>query len=371
MSGRARTPAVVGLVLLPLAWACLSACRTVEPWERAALAAPRMQSEPNGPHATFVDHVRQSREAIAPGSGSRGGAVVVTRAFRAWLRTLGPARPARRVLRREQPSGSLRALTTAALALPGLAASFGPILWPALAPATAAAGSKDEIRLQYGRYEEDERRLPGVVSRFDPIDVDYLSLGSTVGLLDRWNLSLDFIQDTWSGATPVASAPQSLFGNRASAPDGVSGATPFIAGDLYFDGDFQVLQSDLFGGLTGRKDPGLVHTLSSASPETRKEVDLGVEYEWDDAEISGSGGASVEPDYLSGFARIAARLDFDQKRTRVDLSAGFSQTRSTLTSTTTPCPTSTSRPTPARSTIAPRASPSCVTAARIGRSQRV
>ena len=251
--------------------------------------------------------------------------MVVTRAFRAWLRTLGPARPARRVLRREQPSGSLRALTTAALALPGLAASFGPILWPALAPATAAAGSKDEIRLQYGRYEEDERRLPGVVSRFDPIDVDYLSLGSTVGLLDRWNLSLDFSQDSWSGATPVASAPQSLFGNRASAPDGVSGATPFIAGDLYFDGDFQLLQSDLFGGLTGRKDPGLVHTLSSASPETRKEVDLGVEYEWDDAEISGSGGASVEPDYLSGFARIAGRLDFDQKRTNVDLSAGFSQ----------------------------------------------
>lgn len=251
--------------------------------------------------------------------------MVVTRAFRAWLRTLGPARPTPRTPHRAPASASLRALTTAALALPGLAASFAPILGSTLAPSTAAAGAKDEIRIQYGRYEEDDRRLPGVESRFEPIDVDYLSLGSTVGILDRWNLSLDFFQDTWSGATPVASAPQSLFANRASAPDGVSGATPFIAGDLFFDGDFQVLESDLFGGLTGRRDPGLVHTLSSASPETRKEVDLGLEYEWDDAAIFGSGGASVEPDYLSGFARLAGRLDFDQKRTSVDLAASVSQ----------------------------------------------
>lgn len=69
MSGRARAFAGIGLALL-----CLSlGCRTVEPWERDALAARRMQSEPHGPHAAFVDHVRQSREAIAPGSGSSGG----------------------------------------------------------------------------------------------------------------------------------------------------------------------------------------------------------------------------------------------------------------------------------------------------------
>lgn len=48
-------------------------CRTVEPWERGALAAPRMQDEPHGPHAGFVDHVRQSREASAAGNGSSGG----------------------------------------------------------------------------------------------------------------------------------------------------------------------------------------------------------------------------------------------------------------------------------------------------------
>lgn len=73
MSGRARALAAIDLLLLSLVLAYLSACQSVEPWERAAFAAPRMQSEPHGPNAAFLDHVRQSREAIAAGSGSSGG----------------------------------------------------------------------------------------------------------------------------------------------------------------------------------------------------------------------------------------------------------------------------------------------------------
>ncbi|MEZ4278734.1 MAG: DUF3570 domain-containing protein [Myxococcota bacterium] len=219
---------------------------------------------------------------------------------------------------RPAPSASLRALTSAALALPGLAASVLP-------PATAGAEPRDEVRLHYGRYEEDDRKLPGVTSRFDPIDVDYLNVGATSSLLDRLHLSLDYYQDTWSGATPITTAPRSLFGNRASAPDGVSGATPFIEGELFFDGDLRVLESDRFGTLSGRRDRGPVHTLSSASPETRKEVDLGLEYEWDDAALGAVGGVSIEPDYLSGFGRLSGRIDFDQKRTTLELSAGFSR----------------------------------------------
>lgn len=263
--------------------------------------------------------------------------MVVTRALRAWLRGLGSARtcvPSKRRRRHPAipvrsrsdrlPNATLRALTTAALALPGLAASFGPLASSLGAATPAHATAPDEVRIQYGRYQEDDRKLPGVESRYDPIDVDYLNLGATVGLFDRWNLSLDYYQDTWSGATPIASAPRSLFGNRASAPDGVSGATPFIEGDLYFDGDLQVLESDRFGTLSGRKDPGLVHTLSSASPETRKEVDLGLEYEWDDAALAAIGGVSVESDYRSGFARLAGRVDFDRKRTSLQLSSTYS-----------------------------------------------
>lgn len=69
MSGWTRAIAGIFLALL----CSLLACRSVEPWERDALAARRMQNEPHRPHAAFVDHVRQSREALATGSGSSGG----------------------------------------------------------------------------------------------------------------------------------------------------------------------------------------------------------------------------------------------------------------------------------------------------------
>jgi hypothetical protein len=74
MGGRVR-PISRGrfLALLTIFLLCSSACRTVEPWERKALASARMQSEPHAPTAAFVDHVRQSREAIAAGAGSSGG----------------------------------------------------------------------------------------------------------------------------------------------------------------------------------------------------------------------------------------------------------------------------------------------------------
>jgi len=62
--------------ILPLALVALaaftSACRTVEPWERGALAAPRMQGDPHAPNAAFLEHVHQSREATAAGSGASG-----------------------------------------------------------------------------------------------------------------------------------------------------------------------------------------------------------------------------------------------------------------------------------------------------------
>jgi len=66
-----RTRVLAFACLLPILLAI--GCRTVEPWERAAFAAPRMESEPHGPHAAFLDHVRQSREPTATGQGAGGG----------------------------------------------------------------------------------------------------------------------------------------------------------------------------------------------------------------------------------------------------------------------------------------------------------
>ena len=74
MDGRVRSTSGSSLLaLVTFALLCSSGCRTVEPWERKALASARMQSEPHASTAAFVDHVRQSREAIAAGAGSSGG----------------------------------------------------------------------------------------------------------------------------------------------------------------------------------------------------------------------------------------------------------------------------------------------------------
>jgi Domain of unknown function (DUF4266) len=76
-----RTAAVLRAGLRALAFrvavvfivVCGSACQSVEPWQREQLSTLRMQREPHGAHAAFLDHVRQSREAATTGTGSGGG----------------------------------------------------------------------------------------------------------------------------------------------------------------------------------------------------------------------------------------------------------------------------------------------------------
>ena len=129
-----------------------------------------------------------------------------------------------------QASASSRALTAAALALPGLA------------PSAVHAAEGDDFSFQYGRYQESERNLFGVTSAFDPILVNSLQGSASLTLFDRLKFFANYVQDTWSGATPIATAPQGLLsdpgancsgGNCATSPDGVSGATPFINGTLF------------------------------------------------------------------------------------------------------------------------------------------
>ena len=122
-----------------------------------------------------------------------------------------------------QASPSLRALTAAAMTLPGLAHTL------------AQAAEGDEASFQYSHYQEGERDLFGVKSKFDPIQVDSLQGSAGLTLFDRVKFLFNYIQDTWSGATPIATAPVDLRGNRPTSPDGVSGATPFIApGNLLY-----------------------------------------------------------------------------------------------------------------------------------------
>jgi hypothetical protein len=210
-------------------------------------------------------------------------------------------------------NGSLQALTAAALTLPGLM----------LPPAQAA---DDEFGVQYGHYEEGERQLFGVESEFRPIEVDSLQGSGNIKITDRVKFNFNYTQDTWSGATPIATAPLDLRGNRTISPDVVTGATPIINGELFFDSKLNPLRTDGFGALTGGTDRQLVHTLSSASPETRKQGSFKLGYEWDEAAADVGGGISLEDDYESSFVNLGGRLDFNQKMTT--LSGGLSYTSS-------------------------------------------
>jgi len=229
-----------------------------------------------------------------------------------------------------QASPSSRALTAAALALPGLAPS----------PAHAAEG--DDFSFQYGRYQESERNLFGVTSAFDPILVDSLQGSASLTLFDRLKFFANYVQDTWSGATPIATAPQGLLsdpgrtcsgGNCPTSPDGVSGATPFINGTLFFDSQFNPLQElkdasgnplfDEDGNPLFRENGQLVDTISFASPEARKQGDFGLSYEWNEAALDVGGGISLENDYESRWGSLGGRWDLNQKRTTLNLGLSY------------------------------------------------
>lgn len=218
-------------------------------------------------------------------------------------------------------STTLQALTAAALLLPGLAAQQ---------PVYAADG--DEFSFQYGRYEEGKRDLGGIKSTLQPIEVDSLQSSGRVSLADRVKFAFNFIQDTWSGATPITTAPSSRGGNRPYTQfNTVAGASPLLkdidGGAIYFDQNRRPLNSFLDGDLGERVSLGVddrvVHTMSVASPETRKEGNFKLSHEWDEMAIDVGGGISVESDYESRFGNLGARFDFNQKLTTLAIGGSY------------------------------------------------
>lgn len=213
-------------------------------------------------------------------------------------------------------SVALGALTSAALALPGIV------------PA-AHADSVDggQVSFEYHHYVEGKRDLDGQTYRdqnLRPIEADSLafSLGGTV--LDRWNFGLALSQDIWSGATPVTTLP-----HAAVADQLFSGAsTPTV----YYTKKGKPVAADwnTFDGRHVRSVPDaqLVHIMGSASPETRRQAEGSFGYEGTVWGAGGGGGISEEPDYHSRFVNGNLRWDLNQKLTTLAVSSSF--THSTI-----------------------------------------
>ncbi len=208
---------------------------------------------------------------------------------------------------------SLTLLTAAALALP-LATVFA---------------SDEEATFQYGHYEDGARNLFNTKSGFKPIQVDSIQTNTKLKLADRVRLAFNYTQDTWSGATPVTTAPLAFKTNYKSPfrATTISGASPYLqpnSGNVYVDKNFNPLQENLNTGQF-TKNNQLVHTLSNASPETRKQGDFRVGYDWDEASLDLGAGTSAENDYNSSFGNIGGRLDFNQKLTSINFGASYTE----------------------------------------------
>ncbi|GAB4270702.1 MAG: hypothetical protein Kow0065_20480 [Methylomicrobium sp.] len=219
----------------------------------------------------------------------------------------------------------LQALTSAALVLPGLIGT----------PSNAADG--DSVEFQYSRYEEGKRQLFNVPNNRKPIQVDSLHGAASASLTDRIQFAFQYTQDTWSGATPVATAPLAANPNRpvsTNTANGLitSGASPLLNTTVLLDKNLTPIPQDRLTGRLGDADRQLVHILSSASPETRRQGDFKLSYEWNEASLDIGGGLSLENDYESRYGSLGGHFDFNQKLTTLQWGASYtnSATRAIL-----------------------------------------
>ncbi len=221
----------------------------------------------------------------------------------------------------DSQKSALKALTLAALALPGLMSAGN------------AAAEEDEVAFQFSHYQEGRRNLAGVESNLKPIEVESLYGFGRVSLTDRIKFIFNYTQDTWSGATPITTAPVVANSNRpiVASRDGetvIAGASPFISSRVFLDRDFNLLSQDPSTGRAAGVDPAAVHVMSMASPEIRRQGDINLGYEWDESAVNWGFGGSVEDDYFSWFSSLNGRLDFNQKLTSLNM--GFSYTGSDI-----------------------------------------
>lgn len=178
---------------------------------------------------------------------------------------------------------TLHLLNAAALALPGMSGHV----------CAALPVAKPEVDFQYARYQESSDRISVDVYQGSA----KLALGRSVQAAANW------VVDTFSGATPVLTMPE-------SAALVVSGASGFNAVNSH------ALVSE---------DSAPVQVMSSASiRETRYGVGIGGSYFAENLSFHLSGERSEEPDYLAHAYQMRVDAEFNRKLTMLSLSLGQS-----------------------------------------------
>jgi len=233
----------------------------------------------------------------------------------------------------KKTDAALTALTAAALVLPGL-----------LSP-SAHAAEGDEVDFQYGHYQEglrtiDRYNLDKQVSQkrksSNPIEVDSLHGHGNFTLTDRVKFAFNYTQDTWGGATPISSGPGIAQFNQIVSKTSQSGHTTIVGASpniLPGGGTLTRMRVDNNNNFyrvnpttllpLNKTDNRITHVMSTASPETRKQGDFKLSYEWDEAALSVGGGISTENDYESRFGNIGGLWFLNNKLTTLNLDLSY------------------------------------------------
>lgn len=190
-------------------------------------------------------------------------------------------------------SPALAALTTAAVALPGISTTVQ----------AAVAANEPKLSLQYTRYDEDSipsgDAAPEAGDR-DRYEIDVLQVQFLYPLSDKWQVTTGFVYDDMSGSSPWFIRPTNADGT-GDALVVMSGATiddtryDYSVGAQYFGEKFTISPSI---GYSKEKD----YTAISGSLE--------VEYEFPNKATSISGGIAVsfdevDPTQLAGTPRVS------------------------------------------------------------------
>ncbi len=215
----------------------------------------------------------------------------------------------------KRPSTSVvQALTSVAVLIPGIS--------PTVVGAAEFLGSG--LNFQHSQYQEGQRDLIEINSGREALNVEVLHLDGRIQLPAGRFLSFGYTQDTWAGATPVATAPLAAEVNRPILKNSqsgvvVAGASPFLNTELFLDQDWTPLRS---GSLTG--DSRNVLVMSSASPESRDQLDVTLGQEWRNYSISASLGVSLENDYESHYGSVGTQFNLNDNLTTVSATLGYS-----------------------------------------------
>lgn len=206
---------------------------------------------------------------------------------------------------RPPPSKTLSALTSAALALPGLSQQ-----------ALGAAPADRDWEVGYFYYEEGGDRMK----------VESLNQSLVLPLGDRLDLTLNGVRDTISGASPIYNVPEIRCqdGTVMTAPvrsvSGASGSTSTVGPPPQ--------RPPLNDGTCGIANVQQV-LLANTFQDVRTAGDFKLSYYRDDTTLSFGAGLSREKDYDSDFLSLDLRQDMNEKLTT--LAVGYSLASDTFT----------------------------------------